>query len=133
MPAQHKIDNHNKIITTIWSGEATDSELFDAVSKYQQSIKSRPEYRSYNEIADFSNTSVFHVSDIGITKIARLVAGSDVNAVKTKLAIIVAVPPDHGLGRMYEIYRSLPPAQNKIVRVFNNHAEAFEWVIGNVS
>jgi hypothetical protein len=133
MPAQHKIDDHNKIITTIWSGEATDSELFDAVLKYQQDIKSRPEYRSYNEIADFSNTSVFHVSDIGITKIARLVASSDVNGVKTKLAIVVTVPPGHDLGWMYEVYRSLMTAQNIIVRVFHSHAEAFEWAIGNVS
>jgi hypothetical protein len=127
MPAQHKIDNHNMIITTIWSGEATDRELLDAILKYQQSIKGRPEYRSYHEI------SVVHVSDAGITKIARLVASSDANGAKTKLAIVVVVPPDHDLGRMYEIYRSLPPAQNKIVRVFKNHAEAFEWVIGNVS
>jgi hypothetical protein len=73
------------------------------------------------------------VSDDGIAKIARLVADSDIEGGRTKLAIVVTFPSDHNLGRMYEIYRSLATAQNRIVRVFNNHAEAFEWVIGNVS
>ena len=133
MPAQHKIDDHNRIITTTWTGAATDGELFEAVLNYQQSIKSLPKYRSYHEIADFSATSDFQVSDDGIAKIARLVADSDVEEGKTKLAVIVDVPSDHDLGRMYEIYRSLTTAQNRVVRVFNNHADAFEWVIGNVS
>jgi len=133
MPAQHKIDDHNRIITTIWSGAATDNELFEAVLNYQQSIKSLPKYRSYHEIADFSSASDFHVSDEGIAKIARLVADSDVEGERTKLAIVVTMPADHDLGRMYEIYRSLTTAQNRIVRVFASHAEAFEWVIGNVS
>jgi hypothetical protein len=44
MPAQHKIDDHNRIITTIWSGAATDNDIFEAVLNYQQSIKSLPKY-----------------------------------------------------------------------------------------
>lgn len=132
MPAQHRIDNHNKVIITTWSGEATDRALFDAMTKYLQDIKNQPEYHSYSEIADFSKTSVFHVSDSGITKIARLMADNDAEGGKTKLAIVINVPPEYDLGRMYEIYRSVSAA-NRIVRVFSSHAEAFEWVIGNVS
>jgi hypothetical protein len=53
MPAQHNIDNKRRLITTLWFGGAIDSELIEALTKYQQDIKSRPNYFSYNEIVDF--------------------------------------------------------------------------------
>ena len=52
MPAKHNIDNKNKLITTAWSDTATDSELIDALTKYQREIKINPDYQAYNEILD---------------------------------------------------------------------------------
>lgn len=130
MPALHKIDNDVKLITTIWSGQAVDNELIDALTKYQQDIKSQPDYRSYNEIVDFSKASDFKLSTAGIRRLVQIAADSDVQGVKTKLAIIVSLPIAYGLARMYETYRSLAPSADKEVRIFRNYSEALEW-IGN--
>ena len=59
MPVVQKIDDDAKLITTIWSGDAVDSELLDALAKYQQNIKSLPVYASYNEIADVRGARYF--------------------------------------------------------------------------
>jgi hypothetical protein len=66
MPALHKIDNDIKLITTIWSGEVTDSQLIDALTKYQQDIRSRADYFCYNEIVDFTKASDFKLSTAGL-------------------------------------------------------------------
>lgn len=72
MPVLHKIDDAAKLITTIWSGDAVDSELSDALAKYQQNIKSLPRYASYNEIVVFSGASNFLLSSEDIKKLAHM-------------------------------------------------------------
>jgi hypothetical protein len=128
MPALHKIDDDIRLITTIWCGEASDSELIDALLKYQRDIKGRFGYSSYNEIVDFSNASGFTLSTNGIRQLAQIAAKTDVQGTKTKLAIITGSLMAFGLGRMYEAYRSLLPRVSKDVRVFKNHREALEWI-----
>ena len=131
MPAEHRIDTTNKIITTIWSGEATDSALLDALSTYQQDIIRQFDHYSYDEIVDFSEASSFELTTAGIVNIVRLAVNTDVQEVKTKMAIIVSKPLAYGLGRMYAIYRSLVPRGSKEVRVYNNHRDALEWIKNN--
>jgi hypothetical protein len=131
MPAFHKIESDLKLITTTWSGEATDSELIDALTKYQQDIKSNPDYCFYNEIVDFSKAVNFKLSTAGLRKLVQIATGSDVKGVKTKLAIIVSEPVAYGLARIYEAYRSLLPNVSKEVSVFKNHYNALEWVSCN--
>lgn len=128
MPVQHKIDDDAKLITTVWSGDAVDSELLDALSKYQQNIKSLPQYASYNEIVDFSGASNFLLSSEGIKKLAHMASIKDPQGVKTKLAIVVNKPIAFGLARMYEIYRSLLPSGSKEVRVFKNYQDCLQWI-----
>jgi hypothetical protein len=128
MPAQHTIDNNIRLITTSWSGEAVDSELIDALTKYQRDIKSQPDYSSYNEIVDFSQTSSFKLSTQGIMKLVQIAATMDAQGVKTKLAIVVNNPLAFGLGRMYGAYRSLVPGGLKDVRVFMNNRDALIWI-----
>ena len=128
MPVQHKIDDDAKLITTIWSGNADDNELSDALAKYQQNIKSLPRYASYNEIVDFSGASNFSLSAEGIKKLAYMASMNDTQGVKTKLAIVVNRPLAYGLARMYEIYRSLLPSDSKEVRVFKNYQDCLEWI-----
>jgi hypothetical protein len=130
MPAQHTIDDDGKLITTTWSGAATEHEMIDALVKYQQDIKSQPRYQAYDEIVDFSEAGDFSLSAEGIMKLAQTAAKSDIQGVRTKLAIVVKISFAYGLGRMYEIYRSLIPNVHKDVRVFKNHADALVWIQG---
>ena len=130
MPALHKIDNDMKLITTTWSGEAVDSELIDALTKYQQDIKSKPEYCSYNEIVDFSQAIDFKLSSDGLRRLVQIAAHGDVRGVKTKLAIIVSKPVAYGLARMYEAYRTFVPGVSKEVRVFRDYKNALGWISG---
>lgn len=128
MPVLHKIDDDAKLITTIWSGDAVDSELLDALAKYLQNIKSLPLYASYNEIVDLTGASNFLLSSDGIKKLAHLASIYDPQGVKTKLAIVVNKPIAFGLARMYEIYRSLLPSGSKEVRVFKNYQDCLQWI-----
>jgi hypothetical protein len=128
MPVLHKIDDEAKLITTIWSGDANDNELSDALADYQQNIKSLPLYASYNEILDFSGASNFSLSSEGIKKLAYMASMNDPPGVKTKLAIVVNKPIAYGLARMYQIYRSLLPSGSKEVRVFKNYQDCLEWI-----
>jgi hypothetical protein len=128
MPAIHKINHKLKLIITTWTGVAVDHELSAALLKYQQDIKNQPDLRSYNEIVDFSEASSFKLTPEGITKLASIAAKRDVKGIKTKLAIIVCIPLAYGLGRMYEIYRSLVPNSFKEVGVFKNYQDALAWL-----
>ena len=53
MPAKQKIYSKKPTYNT-WVGEATDDELIDAITRYQQEVKSNPDYLTYNEILDLS-------------------------------------------------------------------------------
>jgi predicted HAD superfamily Cof-like phosphohydrolase len=128
MPAQHNIDNNCRLITTLWFGGAVDSELIEALTKYQQDIKSQPKYFSYNEIVDFGQASSFKLSNQGIMTLAHLATNTDSQGVKTKLAIVVNNSLAYGLGRMYVTYRSLVPRGIKDVRVFMSYHDALEWI-----
>jgi hypothetical protein len=130
MPAQHKIDSDIKLIYTIWSGEATDSDLIDALTKYQD-IRSQADYCRYNEIVDFSNATDFKLSSAGLRRLVHMASNSAVQGVKTKLAIIVSAPVAYGLARMYEAYRTLVPSVSKEVHVFKNYDNALQWISGD--
>ena len=131
MPALHNIDEELRIITTIWSGEATDSDLIEALLKYQQDIRTQDDYCSYHEIVDFSEAGDFKLSTKGLRTLVQIAAGGDVREIGTRLAIIVSSPFAYGLARMYETYRSFVPSVSKEVRIFKNLSDAREWIIGN--
>ncbi len=126
MPAEHSTDHSAKIITTIWSGEATDSALLDALQKYQETFAGHA-YRGYNEIVDFGAAGSFKLTVAGIRSIAQLAVKTDVDGARSKLAVVVSQPVAYGLGRMYETYRSLLPG-GKDVSVFKSYAEALRWI-----
>jgi len=128
MPAEHRIDTGNKIIVTTWSGEAGDSDLIDSLTRYQQEIRSRADYHSYDEILDFSQANGFSLTTDGIRKLAQLSVANEVAGVRTRLAIVVASALAYGLGRMYATYRSLVPGGSKDVRVFREFDDARAWL-----
>ena len=107
---------------------AADKELIDALLKYQEEIRGRQAYRSYNEILDLSRTQKFELSADALRRLAMIAARTDIPGAGTRLAIIVKAPLAYGLGRMYEIYRSLLPDTSKEVRVFRDHDKAMKWI-----
>ena len=128
MPAEHKIDADKKLIITTWTGEVEDGALIKALSAYQHTIKSRPEYATFDEIVDFSKGSHFHLSISGIQRLVEIGATTDARDTKTKLAIVVTTPVAYTLARMYQVYRSFIPSASKILRVFKTFDEARNWI-----
>lgn len=128
MPAEHRIDDHARLIVTTWTGVATDKELIDALFKYQDEIRNKSPYRSYDEILDLSQTPKFELSSEAIRSLASIAAMTDVPGIRTRLAIIVKATVAYGLGRMYETYRSMLPKTSKEVRVFRDQDKAAEWI-----
>ena len=128
MPAKHNIDSKNKLITTTWSGEASDDELIDAITKYQREIKGNPDCLVYNEIVDFSRVKGLKITTKGITRIGQIAVKTDQLDIETKLAIIVSSSLAYGLARMYAIYRNFTPNNNKQIRIFKKMRDAHEWI-----
>jgi hypothetical protein len=128
MPALHNIDTNGKLIHTSWYGIAVDSELIDALARYQKDIKSLPQYLYYDEILDFSNTSAFKLTAEGLRRLVEIAVKTDSQRVKTRLAIIVTSTVAYGLARMYQTYRSLVPSASKEVRIFKNYGDALMWI-----
>ena len=109
-------------------GEVFDGDLIKALSAYQQSIKSRPEYATFDEIVDFSEGSHFHLSISGIQRLVQIATATDARNTQTKLAIVVTTPVAYTLARMYQVYRSFIPHSSKILRIFKTYDEARDWV-----
>jgi hypothetical protein len=130
MPAQHHIDDDNRLIITTWYGEANVDELIDAYKDYQQNIKSQPIYYSYNEIVDFSQSVNLKLSFDEIRKVGDIASEFDREDIKTKLAIIVSPgwTYEYGLALLYESYRKIIPYGNKEIRIFKNESDALDWV-----
>ncbi len=130
MPVQHTIDSDKRVITTTWSGEATDGEFIAALAKYQREIKGRLEYTDYDEVLDLSGTSSFKLTPGGLRRLAEMGAKTDGQGARTRLAIIVPQPVAYGLGRMYQAYRSFMPDASKDVQVFRTGVDALRWIDG---
>jgi hypothetical protein len=128
MPAEHKIDTNIRCIITTWSGEAADRALIEALAVYQRTIKSRPEYATFDEIVDFSNASNYDLSVSGIQRLVELGSTTDAPGTRTKMAIVVTTPVAYGLARMYQAYRGFMPHGSKVLRVFRTNEDARNWV-----
>jgi len=130
MPAEHKIDHQQKIVITIWCGDADDLELVSTFSKYLQSIINQCPV-PYDEILDFSEAGTIKASNSCIKTLARMAAARDVEGVRTRLAIVAGRKFAFGLGRMYASYRDLYSENGKEVRIFLNCSDAMEWMNSN--
>ena len=90
MPAKHHMDNETRIITTIWEGEATDTDFIEALKKYQKDIQTRTEYLHYNEIVNLTKITHNKLSVKGIINIGKTASSTDQYRAKTKIAFIVS-------------------------------------------
>ncbi len=125
---EHTIDVDNKLICTVWTGEAADDEFIAALIKYQKEIKNQPEYMHFNEILDLSGISSFNLTTNGLRRLSEIAAKLDSEGVRTRLAIVATQAFGYGLARMYQTFRSFLPNASKEVQVFRSNFEALEWV-----
>ena len=127
MPAQHIIDEDNGIIITNWTGAATDDALLDTIQKYNKDIRSKPEYRDFNEIVDFTMADNINLTYTGLMNVAEAATDMDAVTGKTKLAIIVDSNLAFSLARMYITYRSFFKSTKKSINVFKFREAAMDW------
>ncbi len=125
---QHTIDDGRKLICTVWTGEADDDGFIAALVRYQNEIKSRPEYRHYDEILDLCGITSFNLTSGGLRRLSEIGAKTDIHDGRTRLAIVVTQPFGYGLARMYLTYRSFIPAASKELRIFRDSVDAMEWI-----
>ena len=131
MPAQHHIDDQEKIIVTKWIGEATDDRLLSALNKYQNEIQNDTRYVGYNEIVDFRDVPTFQISIKGLKNIGRAASKTDQHRPRTRLAFIVSTNLAVNLAKLYAVYRNFGKTPKKHIRAFKNEAEAYEWARNN--
>jgi hypothetical protein len=128
MPANHYIDEENKIIFTEWHGEPSDNDLVGALNIYLSDIKSKPELEGFNELVDFSNIRGLRLSIDVLIELGKIAAKFDKPG-DSKLAIVVSSTLVYGFARMYGIYRNSNPQSTKKVFVFRSKTDAMTWLI----
>jgi hypothetical protein len=93
----------------------------------------RPEVAGYNELVDMTGVEqIIDPTTEGIRTLADLSASMDTKS-SSKFAIVAPQNLAFGLGRMYEIYRSLNEQTTKRVAVFRERAEALKWLAASKS
>ncbi len=127
MPANHFIDNKNKLIVTTWEGDAVDVDFIEATIKYQKDIQLNPEHIDYNEIANFSKISSIKLTQKGLKRIGRISSKTDQHNSNVKLALVVSSGTAFNLARVYASFRNLQNGTNKEIRIFKSEVEAMEW------
>lgn len=127
MSATHHINHDARIIVTSWEGIASDNAIIEALDNYQKNIQNHPDYINYNEIIDTTHASKIKLTTKGLNTLGKLASKTDPNQPNKKLAIIVNSNLAFGLARMYVTYRSFSKKANKIIRIFKNEKDAFEW------
>ena len=108
------------LIVTTRNGEVCDTELIDAIKKYQQDIQYNPDYINYNEVVNLTGITDIKLSIEEIKYIGKTASTTDHNMTNRKLAIIVSSNLAFGLARMYEAYSSFSKTVNKQICVFKN-------------
>ena len=126
MPANHYIDNEEKIIFTDWQGEPSDGDLVDALNNYFRDIKSRAELDGFNELVDFSDIRGLKLSITVMIELGKISSKFDSSG--NKLAIVTNSSFTYGLARMYGIFRKHNPQSNKEVLAFRSKEDAMEWL-----
>ncbi len=133
MAVNHEIDQTNQLIITTWTGEASDNEFIDALTRYQHDIKGSSDYQSFNELLDFSQISEMNLTTKGLITLGIIARKTDNEHVKSRLAIVVNSTLSFGLAQMYITYRNLDPSSHKELNVFKNKADALSWLMTPVN
>jgi hypothetical protein len=125
MPIEYRIVHERRLVVTKAHGTLTDQDVFG----YQRDLWSRADVAGYDELVDM--TQVEHMalpSTERVRELARLSAEMDVHSTPSKFAIVAPTEFAFGLGRLYEILRSLDDRSTKKVSVFRSRDEALAFL-----
>ena len=128
MSAKHHIDTEMHLIITTWEGDAIDIDFISALKIYQKNIQSNLDYIGFNEVVDLTKVAKMRLTIGGIKSIGSIASSTDINDVKTKMAIIVSSSLVFYLASMYSSYRMFLKNSTKTVRIFKKESDAFIWV-----
>jgi hypothetical protein len=99
------------------------------ISAYQREAWSNAEIDGYDELMDMSQVGHLVMPSVEqIRELARLSAGMDNPARPSRFAIYAPTDLAFGLGRMYEVYRSLDERSTKQISVFRSLDEAMAFL-----
>jgi hypothetical protein len=128
MPATHEVDDQARIIITRWRGEANDQFLLDALQHYQAYYQNNDDCLEYDEVVDFRDVPVSHITLKGLKQIGRLAAQTNPARPHTRIAFIVSNSLAMSLARIYASYRNFGSRHRKLIRAFRREEEARAWL-----
>jgi hypothetical protein len=117
MPIEYCIDHERRLVMAKGHGILTHEDILG----YQRDVWSSPALAGYDELMDMSHVKhIALLSTERVRELARLSAGMDARSSASRFAIVAPTDIAFGLGRMYEIYRSLDDRSTKQVSVFRS-------------
>lgn len=122
MPFTHHYDPETNVLYLTATGALEDEEAI-AYAQKLAADGSIPPGRS--ELADFSQANLGSLSADALRRIAGVFQRHDVDAGRSRVALVVSGDLGFGLARMYQAFRSESAIQ---LRVFRDLAAAREWL-----
>jgi hypothetical protein len=125
MPIHVSIDHTHRLVIARGEGTFTDDDAFG----YQRGVWSQPEVAGYNELIDMTDVEEIALPSYSrVEVLASLSASMDDPDQKSKSAVVAPSDLAFGLGRMFEMRRSMSEKSTKEVRVFRTLPEALEFL-----
>jgi len=125
MPIEYGIVHERRLVVAKGHGTLTDQDVFG----YQRDVWSRPEVAGYDELVDVTEVEEMALpSTERVRELANLSAAMDVPSTTSRFAIVAPTEFAFGLGRLYEILRSLDHQSTKKVSVFRSLDEALAFL-----
>ena len=123
MPLSVQVDPIRGLIFCKGQGIVTDEDLEDYVGEYLD----RRGLRELDELFDLTEADLEDLTLPGLAKVAEAAAATDLEAVPTKIAILVSEATGMGFSRMYQVLREDQGGHRRI-RLFGDRAECIEWL-----
>lgn len=124
MPIEYQIDHTRRLVTAQGRNVLSDQDVFN----YQQAVWSRPDLAGYDELMDMRAVERIALpSGDRVRQLAALSASMDVPRA-SKFAIVASQDLAFGLGRMYQIHRSLQESSTKEIGVFRTLGDAMTFL-----
>jgi hypothetical protein len=125
MPIKYRIVHEQRLVAAKAHGILTGEEVFG----YQGDVWSRPEVAGYDELVDMTEVENIALPSTGrVRELAGLSAENDARSTTSRFAIVAPGDFAFGLGRLYEIFRSLDDRSTKKVSVFRSLDDALAFL-----
>jgi hypothetical protein len=125
MPIEYQIVHERRLVMAQGRGTLTGLDVFG----YQRNVWSLPKVAGYDELIDMTQVEDIALpSTQRVRELARLSAEMDARSTTSRFAIVAPSEFAFGLGRLYEILRSLDDRSTKQVGVFRSLDEALAFL-----